>query len=110
MHFIVNGYTSVHPSAMLTLNTWSHVVGTYDGMAIRLYVNGELRSEVPYSAPLVHSQAPLRISTAESFNWVGDVDEVAIYSRALTQEEIAAHFRLGDWVLRFLPTSRTGDS
>ncbi|MGN1008804.1 MAG: LamG domain-containing protein, partial [Butyricicoccus sp.] len=34
------------PEAAVTANAWNHVVGTYDGENVKMYVNGELRSTV----------------------------------------------------------------
>ena len=74
---------------------------------MQLYLNGRLVSEEPSegiikSAPLISIGRPRhyidnnkqhRIADKEM---VGQIDEVAIYDYALSQDEIAHHFRLGD--------------
>ncbi len=73
---------------------WYHVAATYDGSAIRLYVNGVMEGEVPYAYPLYHSSQPLVIGRSgeeihdAAFN--GLIDDVRIYNRALSCVEIEA--------------------
>ncbi|MBC7286908.1 MAG: LamG domain-containing protein [Armatimonadetes bacterium] len=73
---------------------WTHVAGTYDGQTLRVYTNGVLRAEI--EAP--GGVAP-RKRSAVIGNYVGRknaypmdglIDEVRIYNRALTVEEILA--------------------
>jgi hypothetical protein len=83
-------FTSALPSG-----TWSHVVGTYDGSTIKVYLNGALVQSLAHSAPLTHSSSPLLIGNAVgagNFHWRGGLDEVAVYSRALTATEVAQHY------------------
>jgi hypothetical protein len=80
----------------LPLNTWSHVAATYDGAALRLYVNGVLASTRAVTGGITQSANPLRIGGnniwGEFFN--GLIDEVRIYNRALTAQEIQADMNL----------------
>jgi hypothetical protein len=78
----------------LPLNAWSHVSGTYDGVNVQLYVNGYLNlSQVvgPSAAgSVVTSAEPLRIGGNSIWGeyFVGSIDEVRVYNRALSQTEI----------------------
>jgi hypothetical protein len=77
---------------------WSHVVGTYDGSTIRIYLNGVLVDSFAYSSPLVHLIAPLRIGDAAgtgNYHWAGGIDDVAVYNTALSAATVADHFRCG---------------
>jgi hypothetical protein len=85
-------------TAALPAGTWSHVVGTYDGSTIKVYLNGALVQSLAHSAPLTHSSSPLLIGNAVgagNFHWAGSLDEVAVYSRALTAAEVAQHYAAG---------------
>jgi hypothetical protein len=82
----------------LPLNTWSHIAVSYTsavgGSTLRFYVNGALVTTV--SGPnqnILAGNQPLRIGSSnaqisEGFN--GRIDEVRVYSRALSASEITA--------------------
>jgi hypothetical protein len=75
----------------LVLNSWAHVAATYDGSMLRVYLNGTEVASQPRTGAIDTSTGPLRIGgnsiwPGEFFN--GLVDDVRVYSRALTAEEI----------------------
>lgn len=76
---------------------WYHVVGTYNGSSMRIYVNGNLENTISLTGTIQSSTTPLRIGSRTSgdrfFN--GDIDEVAIYNRALTGTEISSRYNSG---------------
>src|SRR4029453_16821751 len=78
--------------AALPVNTWSHVAATYNGSMHRLYVNGAQVAAVSRSGKIGASAKPLRIGgNAILGEWFsGTIDEVRVYNRALTAEEITA--------------------
>ena len=47
--------------AALPLNTWSHLAATYDGVTLRLYVNGAQVSSQPHTGSIITSTGALRI-------------------------------------------------
>ncbi len=74
---------------------WTHLAAVYNGTDIRLYVNGaSAATPVAATGNIVFTGVTqLRIgnrSEAESQTFPGSVDEVRIYSRALTAEDVAA--------------------
>jgi hypothetical protein len=79
------------PPGTIQPGVWYHVVGTFDGTTSRIYVNGELVGSQG-SGYLAYTGQSLRIgnnpTTGLWFN--GIIDEVRIYNRALSQEEIVA--------------------
>ena len=87
-----NQWTHATGASMLKLNAWSHLAGTFDGTALRLYVNGSLAKTLSLSGSLVVTPGPLRIgghSTIGQF-FSGLIDEVRVYNRALSKSEIQA--------------------
>ena len=80
----------VSGTASLSLNTWTHLAATYDGSTLRLFVNGTQVGSRAASGSIRVSTNPLRIGGntiwGEYFN--GRIDEVRVYSRALSQAEI----------------------
>jgi hypothetical protein len=87
--------------SLLPLNQWSHVAGTYDGAALRLYVNGVLVRSIAATGSMTPSTGPLRIGgNAPSIPFGGQffkgrIDEVRIYDHALSQAEIQADMNAG---------------
>jgi hypothetical protein len=74
------------------LNTWTHLAATYDGSALRLYVNGTLAGTLNVSGTLTKSTDPLRIggNTIWGEYFRGLIDDVRVYNRALSQSEISS--------------------
>jgi PKD repeat protein len=71
-------------SSQLPLNTWSHVAATYDGSSLRLFINGQQVASQPQSGAATVSAEALRIG----LGWIGSIDEVRLYNRALAASEI----------------------
>ncbi|MBN1819045.1 MAG: hypothetical protein JW828_16920 [Sedimentisphaerales bacterium] len=74
---------------------WMHVAGTYDGSAIRLYLNGQLAETAPLSNAIQWGVAPysgFHIGGAweygQSYLFQGAIDDVRVYDYALSREEI----------------------
>lgn len=81
-----------------TLNTWYHLVGTYNGSTLNFYVDGALNSQLNYVGT-PQSGGEVRIarrwddSASNSVNFFdGDISEVRIYNRALTLNEIQINY------------------
>src|SRR2546425_165073 len=75
--------------AVLPLNTWTHVALTYDGSFARLYVNGSLSATSGSHAETFNN--PLRFGFSvvnQDSHFRGLLDEVTLYSRALSAAEI----------------------
>ncbi|MCF8371497.1 MAG: choice-of-anchor D domain-containing protein [Bacteroidales bacterium] len=72
-------------------NTWYHVVGTYDGAFVRLYVDG-VEVGVRYAYGNIRQNSyPLHIGAWHSGGpnyFKGEIDELRIWDYALTSEEI----------------------
>jgi hypothetical protein len=73
------------------LEAWHHVSSTFDGDMIRQYIDGKLDVEfAPPKGKINSIEVVFRIGKAQTGlpGMIGLVDEVAIYDRALTVEEI----------------------
>ena len=90
---IVNGsHAEAYGSSALAINTWTHLAETYDGSAVRLYINGVLASSSPATGAITTSTSPLQIGGDSIYGqyFAGLIDEVRIYDRALSASEILA--------------------
>lgn len=82
----------LYGTTALPANTWSHVAATYDGSQQRLYVNGTQVANVARTGTITASTLPLRIGGNTPYGnfFTGRIDEVRVYSRALSAAEIGA--------------------
>jgi hypothetical protein len=84
-----SSWESVSRPGHLPATRWSHLAGTYDGAWLRLYVDGELTAETEFEGGAHVTDTPLRIGGMTwGRNFRGRIDEVRIYSRALSASEI----------------------
>ena len=76
---------------------WHQVVGTFDGTVLRLYVDGVEKASVARTQALVPSGKEIYIGADSFFPYnslffAGVIDEVALYSRALSLAEVQNHY------------------
>ena len=98
--FTDGGSTDLDTVTQPALQHTYHYVQTYDGSALKLYVNGVLEAEGQASGLLDgYGQSGLGIGGAPSDTptviFTGTLDEVAIYGVALTPQQVAAHYAAG---------------
>jgi len=98
--FTFNTYDGIQHSTVSSikpsLNTWYHIVGVSDGTNNVIYVNGVSGSAVS-SGTLTNSTAFLQVGGYGNadFAWEGLIDEVRIYTQALSTSEIQKHYAEG---------------
>lgn len=86
-------------STGFSTGTFHHVVGTYDGSHVHLYVDGaEVGTALAATGNIPASAPNLRIGNRASNNlyYNGIIDEVKIFSRALSASEIKAEYDAGN--------------
>ena len=86
---------NAYDSANYTDGNWHHVAGTYDGSVARLYIDGVNGNNSPSSstsgAPSVTGAIIIgKHGNAASNYFVGTMDDLRIYNKALTAAEIQA--------------------
>lgn len=87
-HFLVS-------NTLVEDSTWLHLVGTFDGDTLQLFLNGQsIGSKVISNTTLSYSALSLRLglgiptSSGNKTAWKGYMDEIRIYERALSNDEI----------------------
>ena len=83
---------SVHGTADVKDGWWHYIAGTYDGSQICLYVDGKLDVSSTASGTIKINDQPVYIGeNSEMPNrfWNGLIDDVRIYSYALSADEVA---------------------
>jgi len=83
----------------VTLKQWTHVAATSDGVTMKIYINGELDPNTETPPAVIHpSSADLHIGRwmigpeVWHYPFDGTMDEVKIYNRALSADEIEADY------------------
>lgn len=87
----------VGSTTALPLNTWSHIVTTYDGVNIKIYINGVLsRTALASGNTKTDSGKELWIGNRKenlvNYRYKGLMDDVAVYNRVLSVSEILSHY------------------
>jgi hypothetical protein len=96
-----NGSDSIqrYSSTILTTGTWYHLAAVYNATArtLDIYVNGILdNGDLDGTVPNSQFNAAVNVNIAQrtgspgAFNFLGTIDEVHIFNRALTASEIQA--------------------
>lgn len=87
----LSGITDLDASVILETDEVYHVVATYDGNWMALYVNGNLHSFKPMAGKLRISNLDLlfaqMIPGDQNYNFAGILDEIKIYDYAVNPDE-----------------------
>lgn len=95
-------------STALVVGAGAHVVGTYDGVNVRIFVNGVLQATTAATGAISYASIGAfglsfgNDGTNTDGNLQGTLDEAAIYGYALSATRIAYHFRQGNVLLPFV--------
>ena len=101
-------WKGVQTAAPLPLNTWTHLAQTWDDSTkqLSIYVNGTLSATTPLPGITASEQLgsyPLTIGGFGNLGYEqrfqGGIDEVAYYNRALTPQQILAHYNAAKGIL-----------
>lgn len=91
----------VNSSSRIPTDAWTHVAATYDGSALRLYINGNLDATLPYSGGIYPGTDDMAIGAnvggmrpgSMAAPFVGLIDELSVYNRALSPAQIKSIYQ-----------------
>ncbi|MFA5795509.1 MAG: LamG-like jellyroll fold domain-containing protein, partial [Candidatus Brocadiia bacterium] len=91
-------------------DNWHHVVGVYDGTAIKVFVDGESGDPVNCSGTIYNGSDALWIGSDQEGEWYfnGQIDEVAVYRRPLQSNEILSRYQKGITSLKLRVSVKDG--
>jgi len=92
------------PEIKVTDGQWRHIVGTYDGKDVKMYINGELVDKRPWAGKVPRTPYDLTIGANRSNNkkaplskadasFNGLMDDVMMFNRALSDAEVQTLFK-----------------
>ncbi len=78
---------------------WNHIVGTYDGTAMRIFRDGLQVASKAQTGTLSNYPTPLTFACSQNrdktpdYCFRGDLDDVAVYDHALTSGQVLTHYQ-----------------
>jgi hypothetical protein len=81
--------------------SYSHIVGSYDGDVLSIFVNGGFAASLASTGDLIAHNGTFLLGASWAHSqlmvqhYMGALDEVAVYGHALSQERVLAHFNAG---------------
>jgi len=89
-------------NTIVSQNIWTHLVANWNGTHINLYINGTLDNSISTSGTITFDTSSFNIGSREEFSagndfyFNGTIDEVQIYNRSLSAEQISALYVAGN--------------
>ncbi len=83
------------PNDQLVKGEWLHIAGVYDGTKALIYLNGVQKDSHPGLTGLVKAGQVARIGQDGNHYFNGGIDNLQIFNRGLTPEEIIALYKGG---------------
>ena len=91
-----NAYAGV--SSGISTNVWAHVVAVRSGTTVTVYVDGVNKGNITIQTTIPDITTTLNIGTSDTTTFrpfLGSIDDVRIYNRALSASEIARLYKIG---------------
>jgi len=89
------GYEVVESTSLINTGSWIHVLATYDGSSMKMYVNNVLESTKACTLNIVYNSntsANIGVNNyttgTYTYHWDGSLSDIRIYNRALNVKEI----------------------
>ncbi len=93
-YMISNGQAITFNTNQNELENWNNLISTYDGNILKIYLNNKLKASLNFNGIINSPNNDIVISnwsnTSLPTNTNREIDDIGIWNRALTQEEIAA--------------------
>jgi hypothetical protein len=89
------GNRGCRSATSIPLDEWTHVTATYDGTTSKVYINGVLSNSCTGLIGPASNTSNLYIGTPQDqvgstlYNFVGNIDEVAIYNTAISATDVS---------------------
>ena len=86
-------------SGIISNTVWLNIAGTYDGSSIKTFINGVQSSTSSLTGSIPNGVGPLEIgryNQQSNKTYSERIDDVKIYDRALTADEILQNYKAGE--------------
>lgn len=85
------GWSAGQTTTLAVLGTWYHLAAVWDGSVVKVYINGVFDKQYTLSGTALSLTTPTRLgasSDGANYQYSGLVDDVRIYTIALSDEDI----------------------
>jgi len=96
IQFYGYGPADTNTGVRMADDTWYHFVATYDGSELNVYVNGVLKATKTRTLNTAVSKLTIGARNDNTKKYKGGIDEVGIWNRALTVDEISLLYNDGN--------------
>jgi hypothetical protein len=82
---------SIFSPDIIVNDQWYYIACTYDGMTLKLFVNGDLVAQTQVSNYVVNPDQPFsigKVSESNNYYFNGLIDEITVWDRPLTEQEV----------------------
>ncbi len=84
-----------YSTSTASLNTWHHIVYTYDGATQRFYIDGVLAGSEASTQPSFASPYYVGAYDLGNYMFNGNIDDSAAYPTALSSAQVVRHYEAG---------------
>ena len=98
------------PDAEVSIGQWQHIAGTFDGTVMRVFVDGEQVGELAVVGSIIENPILPTVGGREdvAISFDGAIDEVKVFSQALTPGDIRNAMFGGVWPYAYDPIPADG--
>jgi hypothetical protein len=106
--YVFDGATLTYFGSPPGINTWVHLVATYDGVTLRLYQNGVAAGTRAVTYAFTVGNMQMGVFGASYYPHKGLVDDPCMWSRALDASEVASLYNSGSGIETMTGSLLTG--
>lgn len=88
-----SGVQKIYSNKTISENTWTHILITYSGSKLNFYINGQLDSQISVPNSTKTQLTNLHIGPASNLATSMKLDELALYSKVLSESEISTLYK-----------------
>ena len=94
--YVFDGATITYFGTPPGINTWVHLVATYDGVTLRLYQNGVAAGTRTVTYAFAAANMQMGVFGASSYWHNGLIDDPCMWNRALSPSEVTSLYNAGN--------------
>jgi hypothetical protein len=96
VYFAISGWKAVSTTTTPLINNWYHIVGTYDGLTMKIYLNGILENTRSVVGVIPQNETELGIGSYTgapgTYSFDGKIPIGRIYHKTLTDSEVLQNY------------------